>query len=881
MLLRFAKKLFQQLMVLLVIVITAIIVTIFGLYFYHFPQLPSVATLQDIQLKQPIRIYSREDKLIAEFGEYRRRLVKIDDVPDKMINAFIAIEDARFYRHEGIDFIGIIRAISVALRNKEITQGASTITMQLARNYFLTSERTFDRKVKEIFLAIKIETRFTKEEILALYLNKIFLGNRAYGVGAAAEVYYGKKLHELSLAQTAMIAGLPKAPTKYNPISNPHRAKQRRDYILQRMLEQRYINQQQYTQAINEAVSAKVHYTEAETYAPYMAEMVRTEALKRYGDEAYKLGLHIYTTLDSNEQALALSTLRDHLSQYSHRHGYHGAEGRVDLSKITTKEQLFDTLSQYKTYGDFYPAVVVDVNRKQAMVRINQQEKAITLTLNQMRWARRYISENRRGRRIRRVSDVLKQGDIIRIQQNDAGQWQLTQIPRVTGSLVSLDAHDGAIRAIVGGFDFAHSQFNRAIQAKRQPGSSFKPFIYSAALAKGASPASIVNDAPFRQAGSSWNPQNFGRSFSGLTRLRVALAKSKNLVAIHTLKKIGVDYAIDYATQFGFKKENLPYSLTIALGTGVTSPLEMATAYASFANGGYQVENYFIRKIENNKRDILFRASPKIICLTCENTDITAKRIMQPHVNYQITSMLQSVTQNGTAAQAGRVLKRTDIAGKTGTTNDQKDAWFAGFTPNKVTTVWMGFDNSQPLGRQETATKAALPIWIDFMQVALKEQKVSAFPRPDTLIDVTLDARTGSQPTRFTHKTIVESLIPEQIPAHTTRYNVQMVKHDNNSDSKDREALPTNDLELIAATTAAAALPAQQSYLSQQQKRLQQKRKWQQQQRLRAKQAARKAARLKKLREKKRKRAQLKRKQAKVAAQQRRLNEVEIPEQLF
>ena len=816
-------KSFQQFVAPLVILFSMAIMVILGAYLYYTPQLPSVKELQNIQLKLPIRVYSREDKLIAEFGQYRRRLVKINEIPQSVIDAFVAIEDVRFYEHQGVDLRSIARAVVVAVKKQQLTQGASTITMQLARNYFLTPEKTLSRKIKEIFLAIKIENNFTKADILELYLNKIFLGKHAYGIGAAAEVYYGKKLNQLTLAQTAMIAGLPKAPTKYNPINNPRRAKQRRDYILRKMWEQHYINANEYNYAINEHVTAKIHATEIETYAPYMAEMVRAEAMRRYGDEAYKLGLNIYTTLNSEEQALALTTLRTNLLKYSHRHGYRGAEDHLDLSTFTTKESISNKLSEYKTYADIYPALVLSVNKKQATVKINQRSEAITLTLAQVDWARRYINENRRGKKIRRISDVLKKGDIVRVQKNNKDKWQLTQIPRVSGALVSLDPKDGAIRAIAGGFDFSYSKFNRAIQAKRQPGSSFKPFIYSAALAKGSSPASIVNDAPLKLKGSSWNPQNFGHKFGGLTRLRVALAKSKNLVSIHLLQKIGISYAIDYATKFGFKKETLPRNLTIALGTGSVTPLEMATAYATFANGGYKINNYFIRKIEDKDHKTLFKAKPKIACPSCQNTALTekekekqrlaearlnndktaeelplfAERIMKPHVNYQITSMLQEVARVGTAARAGRTLKRSDIAGKTGTTNDQKDAWFCGFTPKKVTTVWVGFDHLAPLGKSETSTRAALPVWIDFMKVALKDTKVEEFPRPQGLVDIKLDARTGSRPTFMTSKTIIESLMTEQIPAYTKHYNYMRVANGEKQKSEKLElALQQQDFAI-------------------------------------------------------------------------------------
>ena len=784
--LRFFTLLFKRIFAPLTIIFALVVIAIAGSYFYYTPQLPSIEALHNAQLQLPIRVYSREDKLIAEFGRFRRRPIEIAEVPQRMINAFIAIEDSRFYQHKGVDLRGIARAAVTGIKNKQLSQGASTITMQLARNFFLSPERTFDRKIREMYLAIKIEKELSKNEILELYLNKIFLGKRAYGVGSAAEIYYGKKLNELTLAQTAMIAGLPKAPSKYNPINRPKRAKLRRDYILQRMFEQQFITQEAYKQAQNEEISAKIHRTETQTYAPYMAEMARADAIKRYGaNTIYTLGLNIYTTLDSNEQDLALQTLRSHLLKYTRRHGYRGAEDKVDLGEVENEKKLQKKLKSYKTYADIIPAVVTEVEKKQAVLRIRQQITPIILELKQVTWARRYINENRRGKRIKSLHQVLKKGDIVRLQKNSEEKWQLTQIPKVTGALVSLDPKDGAIRAIVGGFDFTYSKFNRAIQAKRQPGSSFKPFIYSAALAQGFSPASIINDAPIAIPGSSWNPQNYGHKFGGPTRLRYALAKSKNLVSIHLLDKIGIDYAIDYATRFGFKKKALPANLTLALGTGSSTPLELATAYATFANGGYKVDNYFIRKIVDKDQRVLYKAKPKVACTACPITSLDqidisespteeaepevddsrfSKRIMKPYVHYQITSMLQDVARIGTAARAGRILQRSDIAGKTGTTNDQKDAWFCGFTPNKVTTVWIGFDQLKPLGKRETATQAALPVWIDFMKSALKGSKIYPYPRPKGLIDITLDAASGLQPTAFTLKTIKESLIPKQIP---------------------------------------------------------------------------------------------------------------------
>ncbi|MCL4112478.1 UNVERIFIED_CONTAM: hypothetical protein GTU68_039388 [Idotea baltica] len=723
------------------------IVLVTSVYFYYLPQVPSVAELRNTQLNLPLRVYSKDNQLIAEFGEYRRRPITYDQVPDDLRHAFISIEDARFYDHKGVDFRGIARAIVTALKNQRVTQGASTITMQVARNFYLSNARTLDRKLREAILALKIEDELDKEEILELYLNKIFLGKRSYGVGSAAEIYYGKKVEDLTLAQSAMIAGLPKAPSTYNPIINPKRAKIRRDYILQRMFELDYITESAYKVAVNEELSATIHSVENETYAPYMAEMARTDAIKRFGEEnIYKLGLKIYTTLDSAEQDNAIATLRDNLLKYTKRHGYRGPEDQIVLGTVKDRTAKQAKLKTYKVFADLYPALVTSVDDKQATLEVYQQSQPIKLNLKQMSWARKYINENKRDKKPKKVSEVLNTGDI----------WTLSQLPKVTGALVSMDPKNGAIEAIAGGFDFTYSKFNRALQAKRQPGSSFKPFVYAAALAKGFSPASTIEDKALELENSTWNPKNYGHEEGGPTRLRVALAKSKNLVTIRLLQQIGLGYAIEYAKRFGFKKRTLPADLTLALGTGSATPLEMATAYSSFANGGYKVESHYIRKITDKNNNIIFEADPITVCPS-------SKRIMSPTVHYQITSMLQSVTQSGTAARSNR-LNRNDLAGKTGTTDDQKDAWFCGFNPNKVTTVWVGFDKIAPLGRKETATGAALPIWIDFMKTALKGEKQVGWRVPRGLINVQLDAETGMPPNEYTLETIVEKLTPDQIP---------------------------------------------------------------------------------------------------------------------
>jgi penicillin-binding protein 1A len=741
------------------------IVIVSATYFYYQTTLPSVDELRNAQLQLPLQVYSKENKLIAEFGQFRRRPVSYQQTPQNLRNAFIAIEDARFLQHKGVDFRGIIRAISVALKTGQVRQGASTITMQVARNFYFTNEKTLDRKLREAFLALKIESELTKEDILELYLNKIFLGKRAYGVGSAAEIYYGKKVEELTLAQSAMIAGLPKAPSRYNPVVNPKRAKIRRDYILKRMSDLSYISPEDYQAAIKEELSATVHTVESQAYAPYMAEMARTDAIRRFGEEnIYKLGLKIYTTLDSAAQDNAIATLRSHLIKYTLRHGYRGAEDQLILSDFKSFDKQQTQLKSYKIFAALYPALVTASGEKEATVQIYQQKSTIKLNLKDMKWARPYINENRRGKKPKRVDEVIKAGDIVRVKKDDEGHWKLTQLPKVTGALVSMNPQNGAIEAIAGGFDFTYSKFNRALQAKRQPGSSFKPFIYAAALAKGYSPATTVDDKPIELINSTWKPQNYGHSFGGPTRLRPALAKSKNLVSIRLLQEIGLGYALEYAKRFGFLKRTLPADLTLALGTGSATPVEMATAYSSFANGGYKIESHYIRKIVDKKGNIIFNADPVTApSLGKKQPNHPAKRIMKPYVQYQITSMLQSVAQTGTGARSNR-LGRKDLAGKTGTTDDQKDAWFCGFTPNKVTTVWVGFDQIKPLGRKETAAGAALPIWIDFMRTALKDTKQGRWKAPKGLINVTLDAETGMPPDAYTLETITEALTPAQIP---------------------------------------------------------------------------------------------------------------------
>ena len=596
-----------------------------GLYFIYSPQLPKSEDLRKIDIQVPLRIYSRDERLIAEYGEKRSRPVNFNAIPERLRQAFIAIEDARYYEHQGIDPKGVARALYNVIATGRKSQGASTITMQLARNAFLDNDKTLARKFKETLLAIRLEQTLSKDEILELYLNKIFLGNRAYGIAAAAETYYGKQLDDLSLAEMAMIAGLPKAPSRYNPIVNEPRAMTRRNYILQRMAEQDFITPADYQSAVKQPNTASVHKPDIETYAPYLAEMVRAAIVEKYQDKAYTQGYDVYTTLDSEMQTYATEALRTTLENYDRRHGYRGAEDHINLEDYNSQDELLDKLSSYQQVGDLQAGLVLRSTKTEASVLL-MNETVISLTLADVKWANKFITANRRGSTPKRVSDVLVAGDIIRVralkstnktETDKTNGWQFTQIPTVGGALVLMDPHNGAIRAVMGGYDFYYSKFNRATQAMRQPGSSFKPIIYSAALSRGFGPTSIVNDAPISIPGSNWQPKNFGGSYIGPTTLSEALAKSRNLVSIRLLRDTGIPYTINYATRFGFSREHLPPNLTLALGTGLTTPVQMATTYAAFANGGFKVDPYFVSKITDASGKVIYEAKPARACRDC------------------------------------------------------------------------------------------------------------------------------------------------------------------------------------------------------------------------------------------------------------------------
>ncbi|MFN2308255.1 MAG: penicillin-binding protein 1A [Gammaproteobacteria bacterium] len=736
-------------------VMTATLFLAVGIYAYIAPELPSLEALRDIQLQVPLRVYTRDRQLIAEFGEKRRLPVTIDEVPEVMVQAFLAAEDDRFFQHPGVDYQGLLRAGIELVRTGEKRQGGSTITMQVARNYFLTRDKTYLRKLTEILLALKIERELGKREILELYLNKIYLGQRAYGVGAAAQVYYGSTLEALSVAQHAMIAGLPKAPSLYNPVTDPRRALVRRNYILGRMRDLGYIDAASYAQAIAEVDRARVHAAAIEVEAPYVAEMVRAELIRQYGEAIYEQGLQVHTTLSGRHQTAANAALRAGLLDYDRRHGYRGPERQVELPAGADAETAAALLRNERTLGGLQPAIVIEVEAQACRV-VLRDGRTLRLDWDGLSWARRYQSANQRGAVPKAAAEVVAVGDLVRVAPDsapDSEGWRLAQLPAVEGALVSLDPADGAVQALVGGFDFQRSKFNRAVQANRQPGSSFKPFVYSAALELGFTTASVLNDAPVVFDDSSleraWRPENYSGRFYGPTRLREALVHSRNLVSIRLLQAAGVRPAREHVLRFGLRPESVPAELSMSLGSGTLTPLEITRAYAVFANGGQGVEPYFIERIVDSSGKLLFEAQPLRACRDCapdqppvDGAPGPAPRVITAQNAWLMTSMMQDVIRRGTGQKA-RELGRNDLAGKTGTTNEQRDAWFCGYSPTLVASAWIGFDGLAPLGARETGGNAALPIWMDYMRPALDGVPVAQLPAPEGLVTVRIDPHDG------------------------------------------------------------------------------------------------------------------------------------------
>jgi penicillin-binding protein 1A len=785
-------------------------------------QLPSTESIRELRLEEPLRIYTADGKLMGEFGAERRAPLDYAELPEPVVQAFLAAEDDRFFEHPGVDWHGLARAAFKLLTTGEKSQGGSTITMQLARNVFLTSERTYTRKAREILLALQIERDLSKEEILELYLNKIFLGNRAYGVGAAAQVYFGRDVKDLTLAQTALLAGLPKAPSRDNPTANPERARERRDYVLRRMRELGFVSELDYEAALAEPVTTQTERPLVDVDAHYVAEMVRAELFEKHGEDIYGHGFTVTTTIDAQLQQAANDALRRALRDYDERHDYRGAEAALPPEALAeaappgkddAPRALLDAaLDARPAVVGLLPAVVVDFTPppKPRLKVLLRDHRLVEIAGEDLEWA-----NLKAGR--------LSRGDIVRVTRRGAG-WRLTQVPVVQGAFVALDPRDGAIRALAGGYDFFEGRFNRVIQARRQPGSGFKPFLYCASLAYGFTPASVILDAPVvfddPALEDTWRPENYTGKFYGPTRLREALVQSRNLVSIRLLQAIGIGFARQFTSQFGLPADRMPSDLTLALGSATFTPLEIARGYTVFANGGFLVEPHFIKEIVGSDGKVLFKATPAVACAECPEARIAeagglaspvpaapaapgpaapanpapdpaptpdpaaepaaapppvtladgtplAPRVIDPRLAYLMRDMLRDVVTRGTGAKAGE-LGRGDIAGKTGTTNDEADAWFNGFSSRMVAISWVGYDQPQPLGRGEVGGRAALPMWMDFMAVALKGQREHWPERPPGLVSVRINPENGNLAAAGDAGAVFELVQAERIPPPDT-----------------------------------------------------------------------------------------------------------------
>lgn len=814
------------------------LITLVSLYYYVKSDIPSVQVLKDVQLQTPMQVFSKDGLLINQFGEKRRIPVTIDEIPQPLINAILATEDNRFYDHIGIDPIGILRSALVLISTGEKKQGASTITMQLARNFFLTREKAYIRKVKEIFIALHIENLLSKDEILTLYLNKIELGNRAFGIGAAAQVYYGKNLNELNLAQMAMIAGLPKAPSALNPIRNPIRAKARRNVVLGRMLDEKYISRVEYNEATTAPITAKFHGAEIELYAPYISEMVRAEMVTRYGYErAYNTGFKVFTSVESDVQAAAQTALVNNLHAYDMRHGYRGPQQQLwdfETQTALSHSEILEKLKPIKEIGPLLAAAVLTVGEQSATVLLKNGEQA-NLDWDNLKWARKYITRYRQGFPPKTAGDILNPGEQVWLRANDDGSYLLSQLPEASSALVSLDPNDGRIKAIVGGYSFEQSQFNRAVQAKRQVGSNIKPFIYSAALNNGYTLASILNDAPINQwdksLGVAWRPKNSPAVYNGPIRIRRALAQSKNVISVRLLRGVGLQRTADHLLKFGFKNSDINRSESLALGSASITPLELARGMSTFANGGHLITPYFINEIQDSAGNVLFKTEPLLACdpvtpqLTIKQFELTtepansqepianhcAPRIISKQNAFLIADAMHSAIWGGGswAHKTGwsgtgwraQALERRDLSGKTGTTNDSVDTWFSGFNRNVMTSVWVGFDNpGNPLGRStynnnmdknqisgaESGAKTAQPAWVDFMRVALAGKPEAPIEPPEGLVSVRIDLATGLLSQKNDYTSRFEYFEKGTSP---TKYVMQHVENVFEEDTKTEEEL--------------------------------------------------------------------------------------------
>ncbi|UOE83318.1 penicillin-binding protein 1A [Vibrio splendidus] len=819
---KFIKRLFIFTLICMILGVS----TIFGFYYYVKPELPDVATLRDVKLQTPMQVFSQDGKLISQFGEKRRNPVTYDEIPRHLVEALIATEDSRFYEHPGIDPIGITRAALVVAMSGSAKQGASTITQQLARNFFLSNEKKIMRKIKEIFIAIHIEQLLSKEEIMELYVNKIFLGHRSYGFGAAARVYFGKDLPELTLSEIATLAGMPKAPSTMNPIYSIERATHRRNVVLRRMLDEKYITQAEFDEARSETLISKYHGAEIELSAPYVAEVARAWMVERYGEAAYTSGMKVYTTVDSKLQKAANQAAIKNLLGYDERHGYRGAEKVLwqTAQSAWDQEQIVKHLKSQPTYGDLVPAVVTAVDSKSAQVWVKNQGEG-TIEWQGMNWARKFLTDNRQGPAPSQAKEILAVGEQVWVRHEAITgdevseepteesaeakletpvEWRLSQVPNANTAFVAMNPNNGAVLSMVGGFNFVHNKFNRATQSIRQVGSGIKPFIYSAAIDKGLTLASLINDAPINQwdksQGTAWRPKNSPPTYVGPTRLRIGLAQSKNVMAVRVLREVGLDDTRNYLTRFGFDIDEVPRSETIALGAGSLTPMKVAQGYSVFANGGYYVEPFYISRIETPYGETEFEATPKVVCkddcqqpMTADpmadefaEQDVDAKVQYAPQViseqnAFLVREMMYSNIWGGGDWSAGtgwngtgwraQPLKRRDIGGKTGTTNDSKDTWYSGYGPGMVATVWVGFDNhNRNLGRTkansnlgksqitgaEAGAKTAEPAWVDFMGTALAGVPAERKEIPENIVRVRIDRETGLLTNKFDSSSMFE-----------------------------------------------------------------------------------------------------------------------------
>lgn len=785
----------------LVAILGGAVLGLAGAYQYLHPSLPDVAAIRDIRLQVPLRVFSRDGKLIAQFGEQRRIPLSFDAIPKQMVNAVLAAEDDRFFQHSGVDYPGLLRAVVRHLMSGDKAEGGSTITMQLTRGIFLSPEKSYRRKLLEIFLTLRIEQEFSKQEILTLYMNKMFLGQRAYGVGAASEVYFGKTVDQLSLPQIALIAGTFRLPSRDNPVANPDLAKHRRSYVLRRMREKNYITPEEHDSAVAAPVESKLHGPAVEVEAPYIAEMVRADLFNRLGTDAYTAGYEAITTVDSRLQAAAVRAVRAALIEYDQRHGYRGPAGRVTVPAQARETDYSRLLDEFPVRGGLEPALILSVEERGALAwsRVNGR---VSLPWTGLSWARAPLADGSVGPVLQRASDVVSVGDVVYVAQERSGTWRMVQVPEAEGAFVAVDPQDGGIAALVGGFDYFASNFNRAVQAKRQPGSAFKPFLYSAALEQGFTPASVINDAPLviddASLEAAWRPQNNTREFRGPMRLREALVRSRNLVSIRIMHALGPAFATQYIERFGFPQEDLPHNLTLALGTAQVSPLEMAGAYAVFANGGYRVEPYYIDRIQGPDGARVYESQPRMVCRECLEPvaeplattlpdgepllaastqderswgglnflpeKLIAPSAISPQNDYLMTDMMSDVVRRGTATRALQ-LKRGDLAGKTGTTNDRRDAWFCGFNDSLVGAAWVGFDKERSLGPGEEGSRTALPMWVYFMAEALRGVPEQRRAPPPGLVTMRISADSGLSARPGEPNAIFETFIAGHLPA--------------------------------------------------------------------------------------------------------------------